>query len=67
MTRIVERLSDHPAMVVSRCGEVLSQSGLELYRRLLLDPVDYQLLLVYTAVPGSPSDEKPRRPAAASD
>jgi steroid delta-isomerase-like uncharacterized protein len=33
---------------------------LELYRQLLLDPVEYQLLLVFTAVPGSPSDEKLR-------
>jgi hypothetical protein len=122
MTHIVERLSDYPAMVFSRFGEVLSQTrpaialfgdytlfggssrhlvdrwftdpaarehylvevgvtdhgglrryrhaelgGLELYRQLLLDPVEHQLLLVFTAVPGSPSDEKLRRLAAAGD
>jgi hypothetical protein len=34
---------------------------LELYRQLLVDREDHQLLLVFTAVPGSPSDEKIRR------
>ncbi|GAA1011628.1 hypothetical protein Aple_012440 [Acrocarpospora pleiomorpha] len=122
MTRIVERLSDHPAMVFSQFGEVLLQtrpaialfgdytrSGgssrylvdrwcadpaarerylvevgvtddrhlrryrhaalgrLELYRQLLLDPVEYQMLLVFMAVPGSSSDEKLRLLAAAGD
>jgi transcription regulator MmyB-like protein len=116
MTRIVERLSDYPAMVFSRFGEVLLQTrpaavlfgdytrfggpsrylverwltdpaarerflvdaggtghhhlrryrhaelgGLELYRQLLVDPEEYQVLLAFTAVPGSPSDEKLRR------
>jgi len=113
MARIVERLSDHPATVFSRFGEVLLQTRpaialfgdytrgggssrslvdrwfndpaapgrylveagvtgdrrlrryrhaelgrLELYRQLLLDPVAHQVLVVYTAVPGSASDEK---------
>jgi hypothetical protein len=31
---------------------------LELHRQLLLDPVEYQLLLVFVAIPGSLSDEK---------
>jgi hypothetical protein len=120
MTHIVEGLSDYPAVVFSRFGEVLAQTrpaialfgdytvgggssrylvdrwftdpaarehylvevgvtehdrlrryrhaelgGLELYRQLLLDPVECQLLLVFTAVPGSPSDEKLRGLAAA--
>jgi hypothetical protein len=115
MTRVFERLSDCPAVVFSRFGEVMLQSrpaialfgdytgpsgssrylvdrwltdpavrerfvevgvtrhhrrprlyrhaelgGLELYRQLLLDPVDCQMLLVFTAVPGSASDEKLR-------
>jgi len=38
---------------------------LELYRQLLVDPVECQMLLVFTAVPGSPSDEKLRLLAAA--
>jgi hypothetical protein len=122
MTRIVERLSDYPAMVFSRFGEVLLQTrpaavlfgdytrfggpsrylvqrwltdpaarerylveagvtghhhlrryrhaelgGLELYRQLLVDPVECQLLLVFTAIPDSPSDEKLRLLAAAGD
>jgi hypothetical protein len=121
MTRIVERLSDCPAMVFSRFGEVLLQTrpaavlfgdysrsggpsrylvqrwltdpaardrylveagvtghhlrryrhaelgGLQLYRQLLVDPVGCQLLLVFTAVPDSPSDEKLRLLAAAGD
>ncbi|WP_145852863.1 MmyB family transcriptional regulator [Trebonia kvetii] len=122
MTHLVERLSDHPAVVFSRFGEVLSQTppaialfgdytrfgrssrslvdrwfpdlavrehylvrvgvtdhdhlrrywhpelgGLELYRQLLLDPVEYQVLLVFMAVPGSPSEEKLRLLAAAGD
>ncbi|WP_426513537.1 hypothetical protein ACPPVO_24795 [Dactylosporangium sp. McL0621] len=108
MTRIVERLSDHPAMVFSRFGEVLLQTRpavalfgdcarlggasrylvqrwlthpaarlgryrhaelgeLELYRQLLVDPVERQLLLVFMAIPGSPSDEKLRLLAAAGD
>ena len=41
--------------------------GLELYRQLLVDPVECQMLLVFTAVPGSPSDEKLRLLAAAGD
>ncbi len=41
--------------------------GLELYRRLLLDPVACQILLVFTAVPGSGSEEKLRLLAAADD
>lgn len=116
MTHMVERLSDHPAMVFSRFGEVLAQTRpaialfgdytqhggssrhlvdrwstdpaarehhlveaglpghdrlrryrhaelgvLELYRQLLVDPVEHQLLLVFTAVPGSPSEDKLRR------
>ena len=116
MTRIVERLSDCPAMVFSRFGEVLLQTRpavvlfgdytrfggqsrylaerwltdpaarerflveaggtghhhlrryrhaelgeLELYRQLLVDPEESQMLLAFTAVPGSPSDEKLRR------
>lgn len=115
MAHIVERLSDYPAVVFSRFGEVLSQTrpaialfgdylscggasrylverwltdpvarerylveadtargrqprryrhaelgGLELYRQLLVEPTWLQLLLVFTAVPGSPSDEKLR-------
>jgi hypothetical protein len=121
MRRIVERLPDYPAMVFSRCGEVLLQTrpavvlfgdytrfggssrclvdrwftdpaarerylvevgvahhrlrcyrhaelgGLQLYRQLLVDPVEDQMLLVFTAVPGSPSDEKLRLLAAAGD
>jgi hypothetical protein len=123
MTRIVERLSDYPAMVFSRFGEVLLQTrpaialfgdytqsggssrylvdrwltdptardrhlvevgvthhhhhlrryrhaelgGLELYRQLLVDPVECQLLLVFTAVPGSPSAEKLRLLTAVGD
>jgi hypothetical protein len=81
MAHIVERLSDHPAMVFSRFGEVLLQTrpaavlfgdytrcgGLELYRQVLVDPVECQLLLVFTAIPHSPSDEKLRRLAAAGD
>lgn len=120
MTRLVERLADHPATVFSRYGEVLLQTrpaialfgdytrcgaasrylvdrwftdpaardrylveagvtshsylkryrhaelgGLELYRQLLLDPLDQQLLLVFTAVPGSASDAKLRGLTAA--
>jgi hypothetical protein len=38
---------------------------LELYRQLLTDPVKYQMLRVFTAVPGSPSDEKIRLATAA--
>jgi hypothetical protein len=38
---------------------------LELYRQLLIDPVKDQLLLAFTAVPGSPSDEKIRLVTAA--
>jgi len=34
---------------------------LELYRQVLVDPEDHQVLLFFTAVPGSPSDEKLRR------
>ena len=41
--------------------------GLELYRQLLVDPVECQMLLVLTAAPGSPSDEKLRLLAAAGD
>lgn len=41
--------------------------GLELYRQLLVDPVECQLLLVFMAVPGSASDEKLRLLAAAGD
>jgi hypothetical protein len=122
LAHIVARLSDHPAMVFSRHGEVLLQTrpaavlfgeytrpgglsrhlvrrwltdpaarerylvdaghtgrprlrryrhaelgGLELYRQVLVDPVAGQLLLVFTAVPHSPSDEKLRRLAAAGD
>ena len=123
MTHLVERLSDHPAMVFSRFGEVLSQTpsgdcpvrrlhavrqivalpGRPLVRRpggartlprsrwaspitttsdatgipswagwsctasSWLDPVEYQVLLVFMAVPGSPSDEKLRLLAAAGD
>ncbi|HZP53522.1 hypothetical protein [Actinocrinis sp.] len=121
LRHISERLADHPAVVFSRFGEVLSQTrpaialfgdytglggssrylverwwtdpaargrylvqvgatehgrlrryrhaelgGLELYRQLLLDPVECQLLLVFAAVPGSPSDEKLRRLASAA-
>jgi MmyB-like transcription regulator ligand binding domain len=39
---------------------------LELYRQLLVDPVDHQMLLVFTAAPGSPSAEKLRLLAAHS-
>ena len=122
MTRIVERLPDHPAMVFSRCGEVLLQTRpaivlfgdytrfggmsrylvdrwfadpaarerylvevgvtghwhlrryrhadlgeLELCRQLLVDPVEHQMLLVFMAVPGSPSDEKLRRLTITAD
>lgn len=121
MTHLVARLSDFPAVVFSRFGEVLSQTrpaialfgdytrsdgssrciverwftdpdarghylvqvgvadharlrcyrhadlgGLELYRQLLLDPVERQTLLVFMAVPGSPSEEKLRLLADAS-
>ena len=38
---------------------------LGLYRQLLLDPLDQQLLLVFTAVPGSASDAKLRGLTAA--
>jgi hypothetical protein len=41
--------------------------GLELHRQLLMDPLECQLLLAFTAVPGSPSDEKLRLLAAAGD
>ncbi|MEU4691920.1 hypothetical protein [Actinoplanes sp. NPDC023714] len=34
---------------------------LTLYRQLLVDPVERQLLLVFTAVPGSVTDEKLRQ------
>jgi hypothetical protein len=121
MTRIVERLSDYPAVVLSRFGEVLAQTrpavtlfgdytrsggssrylvdrwltdpaarerylvevgvthghlrryrhaelgGLELYRQLLVEPEQHQMLLVFTAVLGSPSDEKLRLLAAGRD
>jgi MmyB-like transcription regulator ligand binding domain len=121
MTRIVERLSDYPAMVFSRFGEVLLQTrpaavlfgdytqfggpsrylvqrwlsdpaarerylvevgadsqhlrryrhaqlgGLELYRQLLVEPEQHQMLLVFTAVPGSPSDAKLRLLATPDD
>ena len=40
---------------------------LELCRQLLMDPVDHQILLVFTAAPGSPSAEKLRLLAARSD
>jgi hypothetical protein len=39
---------------------------LELYRQFLTDPVQCQALLVFTAVPGSASDEKIRLAATAS-
>lgn len=39
---------------------------LELYRQLLMDPVDNQMLLVFTAAQGSPSAEKLRLLAAHS-
>jgi hypothetical protein len=101
MAHMIERLSDHPAVVFSRSGEVLAQTRaaiallgessrllvevgttrwhrlsryrhaelgvLELYRQLLVDPVEHQMLLVFTAVPGSPSEEKLRRLAATGD
>jgi len=41
--------------------------GLELYRQLLVDPVEYQMLLVFMAIPGSPTDEKLRRLTIAVD
>jgi hypothetical protein len=123
MAHIVERLSDCPAVVFSRFGEVLSQTRpavalfgdytglggssrclverwftdpaarerylvevgagairqgrlrryrhaelgtLELYRKVLIEPLEYQILLVYLAVPGSPSEGKLRLLAAAS-
>jgi hypothetical protein len=100
MAYIIERLPDHPAMVISRSGEVLLQTRvatalfgraprhlidrwladpaareryrhaelgeLELYRQLLVDLEDHQMLLVFTAEPGSPTDEKLRLLAATS-
>ncbi len=41
--------------------------GLELYRQLLVEPVACQVLLVFTAVPASSSDEKLRLLATAGD
>jgi hypothetical protein len=41
--------------------------ALELYRQVLVEPAEHQMLLVFTAVPGSPSDAKLRRLAAAGD
>ncbi len=98
MAHMIERLSDHPAVVFSRSGEVLAQTRaaiellgessrllvevgatwcdrlrryrhaelgvLELYRQLLVDPVEHQVLLVFVAVPGSPSAQKLRRLAS---
>ncbi|SNY25314.1 MmyB family transcriptional regulator [Paractinoplanes atraurantiacus] len=93
LVRLVERLSDHPAIVFSRSGEVLLRtrsaavllaehrltevgvtpgSGLrryqhtllgelELHRHVLVDPDEHQVLLFFTTVPGSASDEKLRR------
>jgi hypothetical protein len=40
---------------------------LELHRLLLVDPEEYQMLLVFTAIPGSPSDEKLRLLTAPDD
>jgi hypothetical protein len=40
---------------------------LELYRLLLVDPVEHQMLLVFMAVPGSPTDEELRRLTLAVD
>ena len=93
MAHIVERLSDCPAMVFSRFGEVLFQTRpaialfgdlaagecrlvevgvgqgglrryrhaevgeLELSRQLLMDSVENRVLMVFTALPGSPSEE----------
>jgi hypothetical protein len=96
MTHMIERLSDYPALVFSRSGEVLAQTRPaialfgdctrfggssrhlvegwltdlaarehELYRLLLVDPVEFQMLLVFTAVPASPREEKLRRMVAA--
>ncbi|MEU8819877.1 hypothetical protein [Actinoplanes sp. NPDC048796] len=93
LAHLVERLSDHPAIVLSRCGEVLLRtrpavillsdrclvevgvtpgSGLrryrhahlgelEMYRQILVDPDEHQVLLLFTTVPGSASEEKLRR------
>jgi hypothetical protein len=127
MVHIVERLPDLPAVVFSRCGEVLAQTRLasalfgdcvllggasrylvdrwwtgpvtrerylgevgvngggigdcggrlshyrhvelgwlELYRELLVEPAQRQVLLVFTADPGSASEENLRRMAAAA-
>ena len=40
---------------------------LELYRLLLVDPVEHQMLLVFMSVPGSPTDEELRRLTPAVD
>ncbi|MFF5075506.1 hypothetical protein ACFY36_00510 [Actinoplanes sp. NPDC000266] len=90
---LVERLSDHPAIVFSRFGEMLLRTRpaavllrdralvevggtpdsrlrryrhallgeLELYRQVLVDPDEHQVLLFFTTVPGSASEEKLRR------
>jgi hypothetical protein len=64
MTRIVERLSDYPAMVFSRFGEVLSQTrpaavlfggpSRYLVERWLTDPVARERCLVEAGVTGHP-------------
>ncbi|MEU4238187.1 hypothetical protein [Actinoplanes sp. NPDC026619] len=40
---------------------------LELHRQLLVDPEELQVLLVFTAAPGSSTDAKIRLRTAASD
>lgn len=52
---------------LAELGELGELGELELYRQALLDPVERQLLLVFTAIPGSQSDEKLRLLAAAGD
>jgi hypothetical protein len=58
-------LQTRPAAVLF--GDYTGLGRLELHRQLLVDPVEHQLLLVFTAIPDSPSEEKLRLLAAAGD
>jgi hypothetical protein len=50
-----------------RCYRHVALGGLALYRHLLVCPVQRQVLLVFMAVPGSPSHAKLRALAAGDD
>lgn len=57
----VSSLLDGPAGDTTVCVRHPGLGELELHRQLLIDRADHQMLLIFTAVPGSPSEEKLRR------